>query len=388
MSPQIESLFNALSDGLLLVSREGVVIFSNQAARDLPGWPVGAALPDIELQTAVTNANQGRLALPYELTIGIANRHDGRNGRSPSSIRCRLMESPVALSYILVLHDTSLADRNANLLGNLSQMLSRFPREIYEQFLLVLNATLAESRSAGYGISEFERLAAETVRRGELLCGQLQQVFGWAQLENGEAIVGEDIISMTDLIESELPGLQKLGATRNIRVRLDKQVDKPPLICGSRSWLRRALHECVVFAIFNANKSALITIATRQNASSVQVTLDTPGLVISPHLLRLLFQPGYQSDGTGQSTLGLPLCKLIVESHGGALGVDDQKNGGRFFLQLPISPSKGPRAATDSQQAFLLANDLAHLLAQQRNLARHNPDRSRARRFTSGKDAT
>lgn len=385
MSPLIENLFNALSDGLIAVSREAVVIFSNRAARDLLGWPVGAVLPDIELQTAVMNANHGRLALPHESMVGIANRH---NGHARSSIRCRLMESPVGSSYMLVLYDTSLADHNASLLGNLSQMLGRFPRENYEQFLMVLNATVAESRSAGYAMPELKNLAAETARQGELLYGQLQQILEWARLENGEAIVGDDRISVTDLIESELPGFQKLAATRNVRVRHDKSVGKLPMICGSRSWLLRALHEYVVFAIFNADKSALITIATRKNASSVQVTLDTPGLVISPHLLHLLFQPGYQFDGAGQPNLGLLLCKLIVESHGGALGVDDRKGDSRFFLQLPIRSSKGRQAEAERQQGILLANDLARLLARQRNIAMQYPDKPRVRRFTSGKDAT
>jgi two-component system NtrC family sensor kinase len=62
------------------------------------------------------------------------------------------------------------------------------------------------------------------------------------------------------------------------------------------------------------------------------------GAGIPPQILGRIFEPFFTTKPVGQGTgLGLPLCRGIVEGHGGTLRVDGTPGGGAFFtVELPV----------------------------------------------------
>ncbi|HUG37653.1 MAG TPA: ATP-binding protein, partial [Candidatus Limnocylindrales bacterium] len=84
-----------------------------------------------------------------------------------------------------------------------------------------------------------------------------------------------------------------------------------------------------------------LTIVTRQPTFSrvVLEVLDTgPGM--PPEIQRRIFEPFFTTKPPGQGTgLGLPLCRGIVEGHGGTLTVESAPGHGTTFrIELPAEP--------------------------------------------------
>jgi PAS domain S-box-containing protein len=96
-----------------------------------------------------------------------------------------------------------------------------------------------------------------------------------------------------------------------------------------------------------------ITITTQYDAASQQITLtvaDTgPG--VPPALQARIFEPFFTTKPPGVGTgLGLPLCRGIVEAHGGTLDVTSVSGqGAAFCLTLPVGavPAPAPPSATE-----------------------------------------
>ena len=79
--------------------------------------------------------------------------------------------------------------------------------------------------------------------------------------------------------------------------------------------------------------------------SEVRVADTGPGLPAS--VREKLFQPFVTTKATGMG-VGLSICRVIVEAHGGTLTADDNPGGGTLFrFTLPIGKlddSEGARA--------------------------------------------
>jgi CheY-like chemotaxis protein len=89
-----------------------------------------------------------------------------------------------------------------------------------------------------------------------------------------------------------------------------------------------------------------IIVTTRHEAAPgfVSLTVEDTGPGIPPDIERRMFEPFFTTKPLGQGTgLGLPLCRGIVEDHGGALRVDGRPGrGARFVVELPVQPAAGP----------------------------------------------
>jgi signal transduction histidine kinase len=76
---------------------------------------------------------------------------------------------------------------------------------------------------------------------------------------------------------------------------------------------------------------------SRRSVDSIFISLQDTGPGIDPDKLRIIFIPFVttKAEGTG---LGLPICEMIIEQHGGDLSVaSDLPEGARFEITLPTS---------------------------------------------------
>lgn len=102
-----------------------------------------------------------------------------------------------------------------------------------------------------------------------------------------------------------------------------------------------SIFQALINLIINANRhtkegNILLAIQTAPENGFVTVSVSDDGEGIDQERLSGLFQRG--TSGDGSSGLGLPICKEIVEEHGGRIWIKSKKGKGTVVLfTLPIS---------------------------------------------------
>jgi nitrogen fixation negative regulator NifL len=141
----------------------------------------------------------------------------------------------------------------------------------------------------------------------------------------------------------------------SVNVELDLADGHPTLSADPHQ-----LHQVLVNLLTNAYHAVRtiptrrqITIATRlvpaREQIEIEVTDNGPG--IPPDVEARIFEPFFTTKPVGQGTgLGLPICKGIVEAHGGTLEVEGRPGvGARFRVLLPVgTASSEPRPETSA----------------------------------------
>lgn len=113
------------------------------------------------------------------------------------------------------------------------------------------------------------------------------------------------------------------------------------------------LHQVLINLITNAHyalrggpEPRVLTVVTRHEAVANRIVVEVgdtgPGM--TPDVLQRIFDPFYTTKPAGQGTgLGLPLCRGIVESHGGVLTARSAPGQGSLFhIELPIEAPRAP----------------------------------------------
>jgi PAS domain S-box-containing protein len=84
-----------------------------------------------------------------------------------------------------------------------------------------------------------------------------------------------------------------------------------------------------------------VTVSTRVRPQDVVVRVEDTGRGISEALIENLFEPFRTSKETGTG-LGLPICRTIVEAHGGRLWAENKADGGaQFSFTIPLAEGEG-----------------------------------------------
>ena len=75
----------------------------------------------------------------------------------------------------------------------------------------------------------------------------------------------------------------------------------------------------------------------REQSSTIAVTVEDSGSGIDPEKLESIFAAFLTTKSHGMG-LGLAICRMIVERHGGQLTASsDGKSGARFQFVLPVA---------------------------------------------------
>lgn len=117
----------------------------------------------------------------------------------------------------------------------------------------------------------------------------------------------------------------------------------PELQCvdSHRNQLRQVIFNLIRNAVESMNKttvrSRVIRMTTKSHGpDAIIVAVEDSGPGINPTRLERIFDPFITTKPDGMG-LGLAICRMIVERHGGKLSASsDGKNGARFQLVLPV----------------------------------------------------
>jgi signal transduction histidine kinase len=176
----------------------------------------------------------------------------------------------------------------------------------------------------------FERIVHAGHRANEVIAN-VRAIFGKDRCEKARVNVISLIDEVLGLIREELE-------SHRISVRREL-IDGLPAVVGERVQLQQALLNLVTNAI-----DAMSAVTDRERRLTVKSQLDTHGVTIAvedsgagihPSYTDRMFVSFFTTKPHGMG-MGLSICRLIVESHGGRLWFSPSSpHGTTFYLQLP-----------------------------------------------------
>lgn len=208
-----------------------------------------------------------------------------------------------------------------------------------------LRTPLAAMRAAVEGIED--GIVADPARYLGVLAtqlhtldGMLSQMIEFSRLESGHMSEPTMRVSLTELADETVEALSPLAHRRGIRLEVD--ADGPASLTGSPLDLGRVIRNLTDNAVRHSPDNETVTIRIVTEHETVHLSVHDHGPGFPPEFRDLAFEPFHRADPsrnarTGNSGLGLAICRAIVAGHHGCIALGDPP-GGVVHLSLP-SPS-------------------------------------------------
>jgi signal transduction histidine kinase len=149
-------------------------------------------------------------------------------------------------------------------------------------------------------------------------------------------------LDLLELARAAADGVAAL--TREAGVELVANLPAGPLtVRGDALRLSQVFDNLLGNAVKFTERGGQIRLSVAAQPELVRVEVRDTGIGIAPESIERIFERFYQVDGSltrrrGGIGLGLAICKLIVEVHGGQIGVESQVGAGSsFYFTLPLA---------------------------------------------------
>ncbi len=178
------------------------------------------------------------------------------------------------------------------------------------------------------------------VSEGERLTKLIDDVLDLAKIEAGKFSWNMESVSVTDVIERATAATASLFESKKLNLLREIESDLPA-ITGDRD----RLIQVVINLISNAVKftdAGSITCSVHRSGAELVVSVTDSGIGIAPDDQPKVFEKFKQvgdtlTDKPKGTGLGLPICKEIIEYHGGRIWVESEPGkGSTFSFTLPI----------------------------------------------------
>jgi PAS domain S-box-containing protein len=380
----LDTLFNTIEDGVLVLDAQGRIDYFNSAVTRLlglqpesaTGEPLARYLPELDLEKLRTlDRHGGGTGVRYEIEIEYPRPRFLRVFAAPLAA-----EAAGGAGLALILHDaTDLRQKTAEaieservqaltlLAGSLAHEIGN-PLNALHIHLQLMERELRKLR--GFGAAGAARtplgrpeLLAEWTDEIRSVADKLDRFLGVAKGE----ITRLDYI-VTQFLQALRPRPPKLHAgslnavaaqtlellrpefeNRGLEVeeRLARQLPEVPLDAAQ---IKQALVNLAKNAMQAMTRGGRLVVETGVLGDGVWVSLADTGKGIPREQLNQLFQPFFttKQKGTG---LGLMIVYRIVRDHGGRIDVESQPGrGATFRIWLPLQ-ERGPRLLTGTPPA-------------------------------------
>jgi signal transduction histidine kinase/DNA-binding response OmpR family regulator len=164
-----------------------------------------------------------------------------------------------------------------------------------------------------------------------------------SKLESGYVDVNRETVNLEGLMQKSIDSYRVLALDKRISIKGAVDVSLPPVYADPRR-LDQVLSNLLSNAIKFTGEGGEVEVgAVLEDAARVKVWVKDNGIGIAANEIGQLFEKYRQGGNVKHSShkgtgLGLVICKMIVEAHGGRIWVESTEGRGAiFFFSLPAT---------------------------------------------------
>jgi PAS domain S-box-containing protein len=373
----LETLFNTIEDGVLVVDEHGEIIYFNQAVTQLIGLqPTGEGqsitdyLPDVDwksISRVDTSGGQRVVRLEFEVHY-------------PRPRFLRLYAAPLdgesrgSSGVALILHDatearqktfeaieseriqalTLLAASVAHEIGNplnalhihlqlMDRELNKLKRDEWRTPGVVKTMLSSKGRSqpaladnrlddSVRKLEQYLSVAKGEINRLDYIVTQFLHAIRPTPPQLKPASLNEVVEKTLELLQPELD-----NRGLNVKLKLDQRLPLAPL---DSSQMQQVLVNLVKNAIQAMTKGGSLTLATGEGAEGVWLSVADTGGGIPQEQINRIFEPFFTTKKKG-SGLGLMIVQRIIRAHDGRIELESHVGRGTTFrIWLPLHERK------------------------------------------------
>lgn len=337
----LESVFNTLSEGILVVDAEGILIHSNAAAERLTACPLskgrGKSVRDL-----LPNWEWNHLLHPSVAGEGWARKVSCEIELAyPEHRILELGALPNGDAVVVIIRDVTstyerLADqRESERTDAIKDLAAGLAHEIGNPLnALSLNLQLMAR--------EFRR-DPDSERRERLLSDVAtaqNEIKRIADINRGFLNAMRPIRpnlapgSLADPLKDTLKAMKPQIEDRRICVLLDLPPALPPA-CLDRAQMEQVFFNLVKNALEAMKDGGELAIALDSDDDVITISFRDSGKGMTPDAVAALFEP-YRTTKQSGTGLGLMLSRRIVRAHGGEIDVESKEGAGtKFTVRIP-----------------------------------------------------
>jgi signal transduction histidine kinase len=211
----------------------------------------------------------------------------------------------------------------------------------------VLPALKFEDRKAAKSLGQIRDVTEIIVSEGDRLTALIDDVLDLAKMEAGKIAWNVQQISVVDVIDRATTAVSSLLEQKSLA--LIKEIEEGlPEISGDRDRLIQVVINLLSNAWKFTNAGSITVHASLttmdEERQFIKIGITDTGIGISPKDQEKVFEKFSQigdtlTDKPKGTGLGLPICREIVECHGGSIWVESEHGkGSTFFFTIPTEP--------------------------------------------------
>ena len=339
----LESVFEALQEGVLILDPDGQITFVNRSASQIFGVDPSKCIGQ-SLSRTIRGFDWNKLADPGRIVsrdLEILYPEQRFLNFYLSPMRGEVESDEHLLGYVLLVRDITRSRQQAqeNVESEKLNALTLLAAGVAHEIGNPLNSTdihlqLLERKIKKLPAAERDDLSSHLhtaqaeIRRLDTILKQFLEAIRPTQPQR-------DHLNIHDLLQETLELLEPELEQRNVRISLDL-AEKMPVLQMDGTQIKQALFNLLKNA-FQAlpPDGGLIDISSSCTDYEIELVIRDHGSGISPEVMGAIFEP-YHSTKKSGSGLGLLIVRRIVREHGGEIELESKEGDGTSVtISLP-----------------------------------------------------